>query len=238
MTQEELIIQIAKCEEIENARQDENHPCHSMVANAQTDKNGRILTKEEFHLPEPFNGDIEKADILFVGLNPSFDENECYPKRDWLNKNIEQFFLKRFINKGTSYWKQILAITRTIRENKKLKYNSNILKLLETMDMGKQINVSCTDLGICLTEIIHCKSRASKGIHNGCVSKCVEKHLKHVLSLFKGKYVVIRGAKAKELYERLKDMWQLNKKVKIYYAPYCCPSYPTIENILENLVEI
>ena len=37
-------------------------------------------TLQDFQIPEPWNGDIINAPILFVGLNPGFTEDELYPK--------------------------------------------------------------------------------------------------------------------------------------------------------------
>lgn len=69
LTKEELILSIARCEEIETATTNEQHPCYDMV---------NVQTTKEFHLPEPFNGNIETAEILFIGSNPNYDENENY----------------------------------------------------------------------------------------------------------------------------------------------------------------
>lgn len=35
-----------------------------------------------YQLPEPWNGDLENAKIIFVGLNPSFNPQEFFPKDD------------------------------------------------------------------------------------------------------------------------------------------------------------
>lgn len=229
MTKEELIIQIAKCEEIESARQEKNHPCHSMVANAQTDKNGRILTKEEFHLPEPFNGDIEKADILFVGINPNYNDEECYPKGNWNDKDVRGFFLNRIINKKTRYWNHILEITKQIKKkSKQTRKNINCINIIDTMQANKMINVACSDLCICVTEIVHCKSHSQNDVSIECEKYCVDKWLKQILKLFKGKYVVLIGARAKSHLSSFTDK-------KIIIAPYS--RYIKKEDIIQKVLE-
>lgn len=63
-------------------------------------------TLQDFQIPEPWNGDIIYAPILFVGLNPGFTEDELYPKIGyayWSQSNgaidiakVEDFFENRF----------------------------------------------------------------------------------------------------------------------------------------------
>lgn len=69
-----LMMSISNCDEIERAKEDSNHPCHKIV-HYQYIENRR----KAFQHPEPWNGNIEKADILFVGSNPSIDFDEYYP---------------------------------------------------------------------------------------------------------------------------------------------------------------
>lgn len=38
------------------------------------------FSKETFHMPEPWNGNLSTAEILFVSSNPSFDINETTPE--------------------------------------------------------------------------------------------------------------------------------------------------------------
>ena len=123
-----------------------------------------------------------------------------------------------------------MAITKCIQHNKKVE------ALIDLMNQYKEINISCNHLKICITEIIHCKSKASIGTTKNCVCQCVRNHLKSVLSLFKGKHIVIRGAKAKKYQDLIKQ--NSPKKAKLWYAPYCCSVYPTINSMLKNLIEL
>ena len=171
LTKEELILGIAHCEEIETATTNEQHPCYDMV---------NVQTTKEFHLPEPFNGNIETAEILFIGSNPNYDENENYPTKLWNDEDIISFFGNRFRlmpkNKYSRYWKAVIEWAGLIlnEENKDSILNK-----------------------IALTEIVHCKSHSDKEISRICKTHCVEKWLKKVLSVFNGKYIVIVGGKAK-----------------------------------------
>lgn len=99
----QLITQIARCCEVEKAKSDLNHPCNKIVCS----QNGH-----GFQLPEPYNGNIGKADILFVSSNPNIDKDEHYPISDWNDMEIADFFVNRFENtpkkQYSSYWKSIL----------------------------------------------------------------------------------------------------------------------------------
>jgi len=86
-----LLHEITNCPNIEKARLDANHPCHKIV-NTQP--------RDNFQLPEPWNGNIVDAPILFISSNPSFDDNEYYPTTEWKKEVIEDFFCKSVSRKN------------------------------------------------------------------------------------------------------------------------------------------
>ena len=51
-----------------------NYPCHSLY------QSQNCANVHDFQIPEPWNGDIWNAKILFVGINPGFTPNELYPQ--------------------------------------------------------------------------------------------------------------------------------------------------------------
>lgn len=40
----------------------------------------------DFHVPEPWNGDIANAELLFLSINPGYTANEFYPRlgNEWM----------------------------------------------------------------------------------------------------------------------------------------------------------
>lgn len=145
-----LLIKIARCPEMTRSLESPapNHPC-STVVTAQ----GR--SRADYHLPEPWSGQIETAPILFVGSNPSFNPAEHFPNAAWSNKEIERFFTTRFEHSDQSshYW-------RTVR---------NI-----AMDILGRPAVPGTDYA--LTEIVRCKSVGEQGVDEA-MGACSSRYL-------------------------------------------------------------
>ena len=182
------------------------------------------FSKETFHMPEPWNGNLSTAEILFVSSNPSFDINETTPElarkenKEVLPKIIsdpdeddpetkraldeaENFFESRFIDKETG----------SIRKE----YNSQTWKRILTCAgylLGETRSVESIEginedqkekiaPRIALTEVVHCKSENEKGVPQALVT-CYDKHTRAVIELFlkspseKPKKVVVMGEKA------------------------------------------
>lgn len=172
----QLITQIARCCEVEKAKTDLNHPCNKIVCSQSND---------DFQLPEPWNGNISKADILFISSNPSIDENEQYPTSDWNDTEIADFFVNRFENtpkeQYSSYWKSIF------------KWASWILPEIPKDEIHKHIAI---------TEVVHCKSKSECGVPE-CLEYCIDLWLKKILGLFIGKYIVLVGKYAQQCYDKI-----------------------------------
>lgn len=175
----QLITQIARCCEVEKAKTDFNHPCNKIVCS----QNGH-----GFQLPEPYNGNIEKADILFISSNPNIDKDEQYPASEWNDTEISDFFVNRFENtpkkQYSRYWKSIF------------KWASWIMPEIPSGEIHKHIAV---------TEVVHCKSKSEYGVKK-CLEHCVDTWLKQVLTLFNRKYIVLVGKHAQQCYDRIKTI--------------------------------
>ena len=127
--QRKLLLEIAGCEIAkervsllirEKGEIDlESHDCNA-VCKSQYDKiyhelveNGpeQEVAKALFHVPEPWNGNLKTAEILFVGSNPNINLNEKkFPKfesEEWSEdkKNgVVNFFNTRLEDYKNSYW--------------------------------------------------------------------------------------------------------------------------------------
>lgn len=169
---DKLLLQIARCEEVPVALEDRNHPCHKIVTSQTTDG---------FQLPEPWNGNITSAEILFVGSNPSYNSAEFFPNQAWDNHKIADFFRERFSDayyKKIRFWSLIKKYAAWILDVPK-----NDPKLPEK---------------ICITEIVHCKSTREYGVRESC-SICAQKWFQQILDSFQGKYIVVLGMVAKKM---------------------------------------
>lgn len=167
-----LLLKIARCEQVDVAANDESHPCHTIVSSQEATK---------FQLPEPWNGDISKAEVLFVGSNPSYNSAESYPCKKCGDTEIVSFFQNRF---SDDYYK-------------KLRYWTIIKKYASwIMDISK--DDPQLPEKICITEIVHCKSKSEVGVRKAC-NYCAQKWFGQILEGFKGNYIVVLGSVAKEL---------------------------------------
>lgn len=197
----DLLLNISHCDEVKKAIINSNHPCYSIVSSQNNDL-------ASFQLPEPWNGDIENAIILFLSSNPSFDPNEEYPKATWSDDKIYQFHNDRF---SDSYY--IKNKTKVTFWNAMRKCTSWILNIpLDDPEL---------ETHICSTEVVHCKSKKQYGFKEAC-SMCEEKWLKKTIQEFKGEYLVVMGKPAEERFRkyRLKNRNTIDKKIKVLFVPH------------------
>ena len=84
-----LLLRIARCAELDTARTDSAYPC-AKVARAQ-----QPLVPGRWQVPEPWNGDLAGAPLLFVSSNPSYDPKEEFPTAASEDIEIVDFFRNR-----------------------------------------------------------------------------------------------------------------------------------------------
>ena len=186
---EALLISIARCNDTSLAMSNRTHPCNQIV-NSQL--------SNVFQLPEPWNGDIKKAQILFIASNPSYNpREEGFPTEQSSDEDIRNFFIERFNNayyKKLRYWGLIT------------KYASWIL------DCPKEDETLWEK--ICITEIVHCKSTRETGVAR-CGAYCAEKWLNRILDEYTGEKVVLLGKRAKEYCVAIR-----NHNKKVFWMPH------------------
>ena len=200
---DDLINRIPACEEVDIAKKDENHPCHKIVAYQKEE-----LGVDDFQLPEPWNGDIDNAEVLFISSNPSIDKDEDYPTDSRQKERIANFFTDRF---------------KTMPKENYSNYWQNIFKWSGWLLLDKQSEEKLSDdelatvqSKIAITEIVHCKSKTDKIIPSKCCKKCIGKWFSKVLERFNGKYIIVVGSVAKN---RLKNYAFGDKRVAFVPAP-------------------
>lgn len=158
------------------------------------------------HLPEPWNGDIEKAKYLVISSNPSYDAKEKYPKSDDTDDEIYSYFKNRFIDPTCKSFNEV-SFWRTI--NKWIHWieciesgEKDINKIIEYHVRRKLVSYYDE---ICITEVCHCKSVKQMYVGD-YVSRCVDKHLDSVLRCYSGKYVLVVGAVARDYLGRIRKL--------------------------------
>ena len=187
-----------------------NSPCHSLY------QSQHCANVHSFQIPEPWNGDIEKAKILFVGINPGFTPNELYPQLSdpyWtrsvflgrfiiFNYNeVEKFFEYRFNQFYVKYWntpqnKTRFSVRMTNSTYKNVHGFWNYLQNISTKLLG---NNATPGKDYALTELVHCKSASIKHISPQCYDLCMNKHFNDILSLAtEMEYLVIIGANTRK----------------------------------------
>jgi hypothetical protein len=87
-----LLLEIARCPVVRQCLDDPelDHPCAEIV------RSQGVATVADFQMPEPWNGPIATAPILFVSSNPSISFDEAYPRADWPDARIVGFFEGHF----------------------------------------------------------------------------------------------------------------------------------------------
>lgn len=191
-TMSELLLSISHCEEVEKALNDSNHECHEIVS---------FQKEEKRHLPEPWNGDINTADILFISSNPSYcDEETTFPNKHSDNDYIVNFFLTRF---------------------ERSDYNTNFVIGIKKC-ASWLLNISDPAIfkkKICCTNIVHCKSTDEIGVNDSTCEICSEKWLTKVLQEFHGEYIFVIGRIAQKMFD--KDMLKHCPNVKkVLFVPH------------------
>ena len=185
------IIKVARCENIDWDAGVGKGACEKIVAYQGISPSS---FKDEYQLPEPFSGEIDKAKYLIIGSNPAYKKEETpFPRYSWNDKDIASFFYDRmssYSNKGhlTGCKKVISWITG---------YGVGNIKNEE----------------IALSDIVHCKSNKEAGVSKAC-SICAEKHLEHVLGLFNGKYIILLGSKIQDCLDKNKTVRDILKEAE------------------------
>ena len=229
---EKLCNEIARCENVmkyfntmdEAGRK--SNPCCDII-----ESQDKILNN--FQIPEPWAGYIDKAPLLFLGSNPSIDEqnNEKYPiygnidnslqfeKEDTSKVKLLNFYNKRLndLNEETNQEKKKKKENQEKEKKKALApYWNEAKKVAQYLYNDSKIVHGCY---YALSEVVHCKSKKQIGVEKA-LNKCSENYLTGILQKSPAKVVVVFGDHAKNtlLYLLLNNnLNNQNKDEKQYY---------------------
>ena len=205
----------------------------------------------DFQIPEPWNGDIENAPILFVGLNPGFLDVELYPKlgnQYWMLANgefdtakVEDFFEHRF-NSSHKYV-QYPNRTKIAPGGYKLLRGRTFWAYVKSIADKIMNGQSTPGVDFAITEIVHCKSKDISCIHSKCYDICFNKHFGNILSIAQNlQYIVVLGKPTRDRISKYfnissasKNQWYNvnlnNKTIKIIFVDHNAARGASVKNI-------
>lgn len=182
-TAHRLLVQIARCPNAPTAQADASHPCHRVVG-VQTER-----SPDERHVPEPWNGSITSAPLLFISSNPSIDPHEVFPAPPWSDADISEFFDERF----SKFIKDGVVPLRKEGTGPK----GQVRYLVQVRAMARDIFGRAVVPGsdYALTEVVHCKSEKNIGVAKAR-PVCTAKWLSQILDVSGASVVVVLGKDA------------------------------------------
>jgi len=188
----DLLLRIARCPNVAEARRSPLHPCHRIVTSQDVDD-------ALFQVPEPWNGHLSSAPVLFLSSNPSIGDGAEYPRSSWSDQQIEDFFANRF-GGGTKPWtvggnKALLDDGTHAKANK---FWSSIR--MRAMELYEREVVPGRDYA--LTEVVRCKSREENGVAEAKF-ECAGRYLLPTLEASGAAVIVALGAVAEWWVRRL-----------------------------------
>lgn len=201
----DVALRVARCEEVDRARDDEHHPCRQIVE-LQADRRKR---SGQFQVPEAWAGSIESAKIVFVSSNPSISEDgaahgaafpEEYPRHSWSDSCIVDFITRRF--EPDAKWTRgnhFLCQNGTYAPKEVVFWSLVQKRACELVDQA------APGRDYVMTEIVHCKSQKEAGVTRAA-RHCFDRHFEAIIRLSPAPLVVVLGAKARDLLRKALEL--------------------------------
>jgi hypothetical protein len=190
-----LLVAICRCPEIGPALSEPGHPCHLVVTSQAS---------EPRQVPEPWNGRLTDAPILFISSNPSISATEVYPTMEASDESLVRFFDGRFESRdGTPA--PIARGSRTLQRDgsEGPRYSSAVRFLSFVQRRAAELLGRSAEAGrdYCITEVVHCKSPGERGVLEA-ERLCPERWLDPILASTAARVVVVLGDVARRAVER------------------------------------
>lgn len=154
---------------------------------------------KHWQVPEPWNGHLDQAPLLFVGQNPSFDIAEDYPTRSTLlggSFSAVDYYDRRFEchirggtkvrRKGVDNWSPSNRFLSAVRVTAELIYHG----LVNNTDLIPGTHYA-------ITEAVRCKARNAHGIHLAATT-CGNRYMLRTLLASNARVIVCFGRLATE----------------------------------------
>jgi len=182
----EVFDSIAYCKNVALCqRGDGSHPCTKIVRSQH-------VPDDEFQLPEPWRGQIDKARILFVGSNPSIGDDRYALQ----SSPAKQVWESQHLAFGGGSRQYVIDGMRTTKADgspgRLVRYWSSIQARARELIPGA---VPGEDYAI--SEVVHCKSKGEDGVAQAGQT-CYAMHATAVFSVAAAKVIIVLGKFAKE----------------------------------------
>ena len=210
MERDELLLAITRCPELGKARADSRHPCHCVVCWQDPD---------DYHVPEPWQGHIETAPILFISLNPGYGANQVFPTPSWSDEKTIGFFNRRFDPEAE--WTR--SRSGNLIDLRVKDANGNEIFRKDSVSHWRHINTYATELlgrepkfgrDIAMTQAVHCKSLGGD-VAKPAMRWCTEKWLHPVVEQSAASVFVLLGNDARDACARL---WGFDKRRRVHFG--------------------
>jgi len=195
---ENLLLEIINCPNIKDGPNPLN-PC-SEIVNCQD-----IYPKQ---LPEPWNGELTQAPILFLSSNPSINICEEFPTKDWEKEKIFDFFNNRFSNKSKWVKNELYPLLKNGEYNKTWVRFWGAIRRTASILLDKQ---AIAGKDYVMTEVVRCKSIAEKGVYQAKF-ECAHRYLTRTLEMSSATIIICLGDKVLEV---MKQIFKLNELDRI-----------------------
>jgi len=161
----------------------------------------RVGGGRELQLPEPWNGDIEHAQLLIVGNNPAINFEEYFPTSTWRKQDTENFFMNRF-GSDEAYVRQKICNGR-VRVSLRLvdkwtRFDGRQYWCKTFLYARKILGEEVVRIGdkYALTEAAFCKTPDTNTLPHACC--CASLYLPNIFEVSKSlRYVLFLGRLAK-----------------------------------------
>lgn len=179
-----LLLEIARCANLATCRSTPNapHPCRAIVAERGV--------RDDHQIPEPWNGSLETAPILFISSNPSISFDEHYPDDSWTDEAVVEFFDSRF---GKWMKDGVYGLRKDGSRGRAVQFNSAMRMTAERLLERKPR----PGVDYCFTEVVHCKSKKEAGVV-AAQSECSHRYLGRILAASGARITVVVGKRARE----------------------------------------
>jgi len=157
------------------------------------------VTPEHFQVPEPWNGDLASAPLLFMSSNPATGDGAAYPRASWKDEEIEDFFVHRF-GEGRQQW--------TLGGNRALLLDGTHAKANPFWSSVRQRAMELFQRDVqpgrdyALTEVVRCKSGGEYGVAEAA-DECAGRYLLPTIEASGAKVIVALGKVAESYLRRL-----------------------------------
>jgi hypothetical protein len=159
----------------------------------------RTTDPAEHHLPEPWDGDLAHAPLLFIGSNPSIDPDELNPTWTWPDDDVLDFYTHRFEGRRREWTRDRrypLLKDGTHRRRGVSFWAAVRQRAAELLEGEPQPGIAYAMCGI-----VHCKSEAECGVREA-LGGCSDRYLERMLAASGARVIVGLGKIAGDVLRR------------------------------------